>query len=811
MKNMTVLLLTFVLCSISTFAVDLVIDGKPAAEIVISEKATPSIKTSAVELQKRLEKISGAKLNIVNAVSDGVKNQIYIGESDLTKNLGLDLSDVKHDGYKIIAKKNYLILAGKDSYHYTKLLERFPGHRPTKQIWEKESGSRWRQPSFHDRRDYSKDCEFDLHDGTGSLYAVFGFLEILGMRWFLPSEELGFVYPELKNITVKDQNIKKEPEFSQRIFTDGGFGAFRNEFLWMKSMGVGSSFVMPIYHSMGRLLDAYPEEQPKEYFGTVNGKHLESVPNLRNERYRKDFIRYLEMADKFFPNIDYACIGQPDGWSLLNDADAAAGWDKFESRGRKGRFSAYLWDFVLDIRKRYLKKYPDKKFTVFAYSNTQRPPANLDKVPEDTSIVLCQTAMDWVLPATREQIKIRKEWLGKLKHENQLLIWEYYLRHTSRYNFPPLPIGFYKQMRESFDGLYGRASGFLVEAGWTTGKKRLVTRIPKIGISHFNLYLHSKLCWDRNIKIEDVLDDYCRNFFGPAAKEMKKFYKFSEEVWNRPEPREITMARGFLKRKDVKKFFDILTAAKKKTGDSVYGKRIALIAGEMEPLKKLHDKLERTGPMVRAYYGPSKPVIDGDLSKSFWTGNKVGKRTTFLDVRDTFFPLRDMITGKLPRHIETKASFRWMPDNSALIVGIECFEPNMDRLAESCKDRDSMAIFGDDNIEVILETASGVAPKIVINSTGKVYDYCMTKNVADLPQWYTVDEVAVKKFEDRWTVEVKIIASKIDGKKPSKTFPWGVNICRQRMAGNTPEFYMLSPSGTNFKDKKCMGNLYLRK
>jgi hypothetical protein len=31
------------------------------------------------------------------------------------------------------------------------------------------------------------------------------------------------------------------------------------------------------------------------------------------------------------------------------------------------------------------------------------------------------------------------------------------------------------------------------------------------------------------------------------------------------------------------------------------------------------------------------------------------------------------------------------------------------------------------------------------------------------------------------------------------------------MAGNTPEQYMLSPSGTKFKDATVMGNIFVRK
>lgn len=61
----------------ASFAVDLVKDGKPVAEIVLAESAEPSVKTAANELQINLEKMSGAKLAIVTNVSPDVKNQVY--------------------------------------------------------------------------------------------------------------------------------------------------------------------------------------------------------------------------------------------------------------------------------------------------------------------------------------------------------------------------------------------------------------------------------------------------------------------------------------------------------------------------------------------------------------------------------------------------------------------------------------------------------------------------------------------------------------------------------------------------------------
>jgi hypothetical protein len=114
-------------------------------------------------------------------------------------------------------------------------------------------------------------------------------------------------------------------------------------------------------------------------------------------------------------------------------------------------------------------------------------------------------------------------------------------------------------------------------------------------------------------------------------------------------------------------------------------------------------------------------------------------------------------------------------------------------------------------VEIRLETAQGIRPFIVINPAGTVLDECVTDKLEDLPSFYTVKQAAVKKLADRWTVEVRIDAAPIKGERPTSFFPWGVHINRQRMTGNVPEHYMLSPSGTNFKDMKSMANLVIRK
>ncbi len=787
--------------------VSLVTEGKPVAEIVVSEDASPSVRTAADELQKHLESMSGAKLSIVYHPTKDVVNQVFVGKDAVPKDLGFSLDGVRADGFRIVAEDNHLILAGKESYNFVKSFSGFLeiARKQRQSYWEKLIGKKWRFPPMIDYRDYSEELGFHSFDGNGTLYAVYDFLEQLGMRWYAPIPELGIVTPELKDIRAKSQSITREPEFPIRYFVDCKVGeSTLDEFLWYKSMKVGGDHFVPIYHSLSGPLKIYPEEQPEDYYGKVGGKINYHIPRLTSELLRKDMVTYLQKVDEYFPGIDYISIGQPDGWSSIDSDDAVAGWDKLEERGPDGRFSDYSWDFNMDVRSRLMEMFPDKKFTVFAYSRTSRVPSNLEKVPDNVVVALTQTSALWMLPEYRAQLDRRNEWIAHMSSPDQLLIWEKYVQHA-RGNFPPIPNIFPELMKNNFAGLYDHSLGLTVEIGWTEGKpeKEGYPILARPWISHIMLYLHNKLCWDRNLDIRATLDEYYTLFFGPAKKEMKEFYEFAESVWMRPLPREITVGGGFLKPEDVDRYFDLLARAKEKAGNTIFGKRIDGIQEEMDSLKQLFDKLKRNGPNIQIKTAQGKPLIDGNLDKPFWREQDLQRRE--------FHRLRDMLTGELPEHVETRVSFRWMNDNSALIIGIECMEPNMDRLRETAKSADSSSIFEDDMVEVRLETAAGIRPLIGVNSAGVVFDEAITENLDDLPHFYTVDKVAVKKYPDRWTVELQIDAEPISGERPTKFFPWGVNICRQRMAGNEAEHYMLSPSGTNFREPTCMGNIFVRK
>ncbi|NDG71945.1 MAG: hypothetical protein EBY32_11720, partial [Proteobacteria bacterium] len=257
-------------------ATQVVKDGQATAEIVIPKDANPIVKTAATEFQGIIEKMSGAKLEIVNEPSGKLQTKVWFGESEMTRKLGLDLKDVKFDGYKIIVKGDNIIAAGVDIEWYKYYGFSNDNLYKVAEKWKTHTGGhKWRSPMFMEalsmacrEKDESKRLEFYPHvDSTGTIFAAYALLEQLGFRWYMPFADIGQVIPEKKDIAFADQDIKSEPAFRYRNWSHYRGG--RDEAMWFKSMGAGISEFIASYHATGRILDG--QEDP-ECAGKVNGK-----------------------------------------------------------------------------------------------------------------------------------------------------------------------------------------------------------------------------------------------------------------------------------------------------------------------------------------------------------------------------------------------------------------------------------------------------------------------------------------------------------------------------------------------------------
>jgi hypothetical protein len=794
-------------------AIELVKDGQPAAEIVIPEKLmTQQIKYAAEELRDHIRKMSGAELAIVTAPSGKFKNLVHVGESEATKQAGISVSDLKEEGFRIVAKGDNLYIVGHD-FRSRKAIPRTntPPYtkekaEESKKQWQEYTGENWeppmsinQSPGYYDSKSGSYTSE-----GCGTLFGVYEFLEQLGFRWYMPDSEIGTVIPEKKEIIIIDGETKKEPLLAYRDF----HVIPKIEPAWGKRLRLGGSVIFWCNHTLSHITNPEAETHP-EYLDTVDGKpdtkgcagHGRQL--LISPELQKSMTKYLDKCFEAFPELEYGAIGESDGYGYPGEIATKAGWDRTD-RGQPGRMSDYFWGFVNRVAADVAKKYPDKYVMGLAYSAHRLVPNDVQKLPKNIAVTYCQSRVLGMLPARQNELgKDREEWLNKMSN-NEFFIWDYYLIHN-RNQFPPFPVIFTKLQQDEAKKLYGRIKGEFIECAFLHNKDgHMIVAYP--GINHITYYLQSKLFWDKDLDLNALMDEYCEKFYGPAKKEMREFFDFSEAVWMRPESRNLTQSSGFLKPADVEKYFEILSRAKGKAGDSVYGKRIDLIVNEMEPLKKVFDKLVRTGPNVRAFVAKDAPLINGKMDKPFWDRDKGD------NIIGTI-PMRDLVTGEPVRANGTNVSFRWLKDNSALVIGVTCNESKMDALKAKVTKNDDLDIFYDDVVEIYIETPEKTYLKIAVNSNGALWDECIQPSIEqpDPVAWASGAKVAVKKYDDRWAFEILLPANAL-GPKPTEHMPWGINVCRQRMAGlEKGEFFAISPTGKKaFAVLNRMGNLYAK-
>ena len=235
MKFTRTLLAALVLAPLSALhAADTLIveDGKPRAEIVISETPTRMQRVAAHEFRMQIEKISGARLPIVTTPS-GEAVKIFIGTSSQNP---VKADDLKNGAYRIISGPDWMALVGDDS-EFTPMepFARNNSDIPRAQAeWEKIVGAPYGMPArglYKNRLRLPGDTgkpdgaatepkeTLDIWglDERGSFNAVCSYLRKLGARWYLPGE-IGEVLPSMKTIPLWQIDETVLPDFPLRQF-----------------------------------------------------------------------------------------------------------------------------------------------------------------------------------------------------------------------------------------------------------------------------------------------------------------------------------------------------------------------------------------------------------------------------------------------------------------------------------------------------------------------------------------------------------------------------------------------------------------
>ncbi len=475
-------------------------EGQTRAQIIVPDRPAYLEQFAASELQAVFEKISGVKLPVLEeSQQNDAVYCILLGNTQKSKNLGISLDEetAGRDGFTLRSIPNGLVVVGRN----------------------------------------------DL----GTLFGVYELVErYFDVRWFMPGQ-LGQYVPRRETLEVGQINLTYKPSFRVRWVGNGQWSLRQrmNAYVTAGDKSVGIKWKWH-FHTFIELIppEKYHAEHP-EYFALVGGKRTvtdsrshgnqlcTSNPDVVREVGR-NLIAVLDAE----PGIEIITLSPNDGGGFCECQQCTA-LDE-PDRDWFAKYSRRLAIFNNEVARLVAAKHPQVLIKVGAYAMYARPPLDADYRPEKNlffqlcHLYFCHNhplGSDGCRAGTtyeprdefqpnQEFCRILDRWLELSPH---LFVYEYYsIGGMARANLPwPLV----HTMRTDIP--YYRDHG--VEGFYTQLSDDLWYRLG------LNYYVAAKLCWNADLDVDALLDDYFEKFYGPAAAPVRSCYMTMEQsmqAWN---------------------------------------------------------------------------------------------------------------------------------------------------------------------------------------------------------------------------------------------------------------------------------------
>ncbi|MHC4874531.1 MAG: DUF4838 domain-containing protein, partial [Planctomycetota bacterium] len=717
--------------------------------------------------------------------------------------------------YRIASGENWLALLGPDK-DYTPIepwgrkRSRSETARVDKE-WDKITGENYRNPFYNLYMWELKDKGIWLFDDRGTLHAVNQFLESLGVRWYMPGE-LGTVIPEQKSISVQTGlNKAVKPEFNLRSFT---WWSQPNAVLdidadWRLKLGIHHQYdtlgIPQVCHGTkfvhGR--DEFRKANP-EVFALINGKRdtehkRHGAPCLSSELLFKKHLKYVRAMFEHYKE-PVVSIDLVDGYSGRACQCPDCVKQKSPERGAAGELSDFVFNYINKVAKEIYKSHPDKKVSAFSYGSYCLPPTNIKKMSPNLIVVLMSSRQTFNLDQHKKYFtNLTKDW-KKVLPSGELYTFENIAYNYKKKN-PVLPVYFTKRSKKFFDAVgkefKGHYYSIYEHRPWLRDKQEW----DALATAHLDIYILSKMLWKSDIDVDALVAEYCSLFYGPAAEEMKAFIDYCEA--NHQKMRSSVA--------DIDQALKLIAKAKDAAlPDTIYGKRVAMVADYVEQLNDLRTILAkpRTGPKVELTRAAAKDIqFDGKLDDSFWKNIPAAQ-------------LKDLKTGKLPE-VGTTVKLAWA-DNDSLYIGVHCEEPDMSGLTDTADG--TMSVFNGDNIDIHIETPIVDFYQLAFGPSGNLYDMDRSGvgRMRFNTKWNSGVSIKTYKGKNFWSAEIQIPAAgavardldpnhQVAGDLPTSDAPWYFNIGRQRpRKGNTVFAAYVPAYKSRFDDRFLRATLIVK-
>jgi len=803
----------------------IVTSGKASAEILIAANPTRAAQVAAKELQHYVEKITGAKLALVTDAQPPSGNpKILVGESTWTRALGLSDKDFAPQEYLIRNYGNLLVLMGSDEQEFG--------------VIDYEGNGLW--PEFT-TREKSKEAFKKI----GSLYAVHEFLQRkCGVRWYFPGD-LGEVCPTQTSLAASNLDLKLQPWSEYRwIYPPGNMADFfyfvgsdkpqrnlqetsgwRETNLWLARMKILGTKLYSSNHTLGS------REWKKRFKDDpATWEAIRAKNPVDDGRTAVHGGQLCLSSDKLVDILvqdakDYAA-GKPNNFNTHAKGDCfpvfpadLTAWCQCElckeklqpeakgfDSGHTGVASELVWSLVNKVAKRLQKEAPSLRVTCNAYWDYMLPPS-FDLEPNVAVMISRLLPFELSKPGLKEFYhQMLTEWSKRSK--SGFYLWEYF-DQVQGYN----PGGIDVRFPGIFLNVLEDDTRFLRSLGLKgTFNELLISPvgIPNFIQDHLNFYVWSRLMAQdahEDLKAADLLEDYCKVFYGPAAAPMKKFFELAQERYTNPEFRKLRPDQasvdweGICPPVELERFRGFLNEADALAPDGIYATRVSLIREAVfNRMEKNCRNVNDLGIFLRKIQAKKvvELPVDGTDAEMAARAARIGDFRT--------------LDGK-PAVVATAA--RMHRDRDNLYVTVICTEPEMDKVKGGVKADASRTanIWGDDTVELFIDPAAASNAElnestylqVAVNPNGALF-VKMQPNGGDVPGI----KATVETGKDNWTAKFVVPLALLGRPVPVAGDVWGLNIGRTRRAGGQPENTCWSPTGSRFGETKMFGKIMFK-
>ncbi len=595
--------------------IDLVKNGRPVVDIVVPDQMNAVEKWAAEDLALYLGKMSGAKFAPVRE-SDyqgtGDRFAIYVGKTERGQALLAEAGELEPDEFIMAGgtDSGQLVIVGRDEPYDPDAKQR---------KWKYQATS---LPGV------------SVLTSMGTCRGVWHFLrEYCGVRWYLPGE-VGEVVPATATLALPGSlHVRKAPSFGMRIMSGVRLDGTTEEFTkWHFRVGFGAPGRFPwanhthASYGRGALKKGHPE-----FFAMYDGKRevrttapirlCHNAPGLP-EMIADQVVSYMQGQD-FSPGSCNAVM-PCDGYRGRQICECPLCIeDKREGQRREqadqssqrpfhcqNYASHYVWPLVVKVAELVKDRIPQYYVTCCAYAFYGMPPEQPEGFPDNVGVQICKERLLYMTTEKRDCDRQRIEaWVRKCKF---LSVWEYYEFHQWA---NPIPLICPHYIADDLQFLVGKVTGEQVTCHQMY--EYTILEGGHLAMDGLNIYVTARFLEDASQDIDQVLADYYRLFYGPAAEAMRVFYEDLERKWREnPEAgrREDKYDLGFA-RLCMQRLED---ARRKVPDDSKYAERIDMLIFDYQPWLTLLEQKAHP-PTYKCVAVADAPRLDGVLDEACWS------------------------------------------------------------------------------------------------------------------------------------------------------------------------------------------------